>query len=143
MARRKAADQAPPAAHQVIKLDTQGQLSVELDGTAYVLRPSQEAISACEQDTGLSLFDLASLSANARMRIEQIGIVLAALMRAYGKAHPEDPLHATYIGSKPERLAELAYEAGPTRIMAALSVIFAGAINGGYTASGEARTLGS
>ena len=127
---------------QPVKLDAQGQLSVELEGTHFVLRPSQEAISDCERETGMSLFDLATLSANARLRIDHMGIVLAALMRAYGKARPEDPLHSTYIGCKAERLSELAFEAGATRVMAALSVIFAGAINGGYTASGEARTLG-
>jgi hypothetical protein len=127
---------------QVVKLDTQGQLSVELGGTAYVLRPSQEAISACERETGLSLFDLATLAANSRMRLDQIGTVVAELMRAYGKAHPEDPNKTSYLGAKSEKVADLAYEAGAPRIMAALTVILAGAINGGYTASGEARTPG-
>lgn len=127
------------AASHIIKMDTQGQVSVELGGTAYVLRPSQEAISACERETGLSLFDLATLAANSRMRLEHIGMIVAELMRAYGKAHPEDPNKTSYLGAKAEKVADLVYEAGPPRLMAALTVILAGAINGGYTASGEAK----
>ena len=127
------------APSQIIKMDTQGQVSVELGGTAYVLRPSQEAISACERETGLSLFDLATLAANSRMRLEHIGVIVAELMRAYGKAHPEDPNKTSYLGAKAEKVADLVYEAGPPRLLAALTVILAGAINGGYTASGEAK----
>jgi len=123
----------------IIKLDTQGQVSVELGGAPYVLRPSQEAIAACERETGLSLFDLATLAANSRLRLDHMGIVVAELMRAYGKARPEDPKNTSYLGAKAEKVSGLIYEAGPPRIMAALTVILAGAINGGYTASGEAK----
>lgn len=122
----------------IVKLDARGQLTITLDAD-YVLRPSQEAIMEVEQQTGLSLFDLAVLASNSRLSQQQMGIVTAAMMRAHGKANPDDPLKSTYAAAKPETLAGLIYEAGTTRIMGGLAVLLAGAINGGYTASGEAK----
>jgi hypothetical protein len=135
VATKKKADPDKP---QTVKLDTRGQLSIRLD-TDYVLRPSEEAIMEAERETGLSLYDLASLAANSRMRLDQMGIVTAAFMRAHGKANPDDPLKSSYVGAKPERLSSLIYEAGIPRIMGGLAVLLAGAINGGYTASGEPK----
>lgn len=123
---------------QTVKLDERGQLSITLDAD-YVLRPSAEAIMEAERETGLSLYDLASLAANSRMRLDQMGICVAAFMRAHGKACPDDPMIATYRAAKPARLAELIFEAGAPRIMGGLTVLLAGAINGGYTSSGEAK----
>lgn len=126
-------------APQVIKLDDRGQLSVKLDAE-YVLRPSQEAVMEAEKLTGLPLFDLASLAANNRMSLDHMSVVVGCFMRAHGKAHPEDPNKSSYLGAKAERLSELIYEAGMPRIMAGLAILLAGAISGGYTASGEAKT---
>lgn len=130
---------AEPAPSQVLKLDTRGQLSVQLGGADYMLRPSNEAIMQCELETGLALFDLATLASNSRMTLQQMGIVTAAMMRAHGKANPEDPLKTDYLGANADRLSMLIYEAGPTRVMGGLALILAGAISGGYTASGEAK----
>lgn len=132
----------PKAETQVVKLDERGQLSIRLDAE-YLLRPSVEAIMEAERETGLSLFDLASLAANARMRFDQLGIVVAAFMRAHGKANSDDPQRTTYLGAKPETLAGLIMEAGAPRICAALAILLAGALNGGYTSSGEAKAAGT
>jgi hypothetical protein len=129
------AQSSPP---QVIKVDERGQVSIRLDAD-YVLRPSVEAIMEAERGTGLSLFDLAGLAANARMRMDHMGIVVAAFMRAHGKANPDDPLKTSYLGASPDKLAGMILEAAPPRIMAALSIILSGAIGGGYTASGEVK----
>ena len=128
----------PEKLPQVVKLDERGQVSIRLDAE-YVLRPSVEAIMEAERETALSLFDLATLAANSRMRLDQMGIVTAAFMRAQGKASPDDPLKTSYLGAKPEKLAGLIMEAGAPRIMGALTVILAGAINGGYTSAGEMK----
>lgn len=129
-------------ARQIVKLDDRGQLSVTLDAE-YLLRPSQEAIMEAEIQSGLPLFDLATLAANSRLTLGQMGIVVAAFMRAHGKANPDDPLKSSYLGAKAETLTALIYEAGVPRIMGALAVLLAGAISGGYTASGEAKTSGN
>lgn len=132
----------PASGPQVVNIDDRGQLSIMLDAE-YVLRPSQEAVMEAEQQTGLALFDLAGLAANSRMTLNQMSIVVAAMMRATGKANPSSPLKASYLGANPERLASLIYEAGVPRIMGGLTVLLAGALNGGYTASGEVKTPGS
>lgn len=127
------------AKNETIEVDTRGQVTAPLGGVEYVLRPSYEAIMAAERETGLSLFDLAGQASNGRMSLEHMGIVTAAMMRAYGKANPEDPLKTSYIGAKAEKVAELIYEAGGPRIMGRLTVLLVGALTGGYTASGEAK----
>lgn len=131
-----------PTEPQVVKIDERGQISIKLDAE-YVLRPSVEAILDAERETGLSLFDLATLAANSRMRLDQMGIAVAAFMRAHGKANPEDPLKTTYLAAKAETLSGLIMEAGVPRIMGALAVLLAGALSGGYTASGEAKAAGT
>lgn len=125
-----------------IKLDPRGQITAPLGGSEYVLRPSFEAILEAERETGLSLFDLAGLASNGRMSLEQMGIVTAAMMRAHGKANPDDPLKNHYIGAKPERLASLIYEASAPKVMGRLTVLLVGALTGGYTASGEVKEPG-
>lgn len=127
---------------QVVKLDERGQLSIRLDAD-YMLRPSVEAIMEAERETRLALFDLATLAANARLTIEHMAITIAAFMRAQGRANPDDPLKTSYLGAKAETLAGMIMEAGVPRIQGALAVLLAGAINGGYTASGEAKTAGT
>ena len=126
-------------AKEEIKLDVRGQITAPLGGENYVLRPSEEAILAIEDETGLSLFDLAGQAANGRMSLRHMGIVVAAMMRAHGKANPEDPLITTYMAANPDKIRGLILEAGTPRIMARITVILAGAIGGGYTASGEVK----
>jgi hypothetical protein len=132
-----------PKEDAIVKLDPRGQLSIRLDGQDFTLRPSVEAILEAESGTGLSLFDLASLAANSRMRLDQMGTVVASFMRAQGKANPEDPLKTSYLGANAETLTELIMEAGIPRIMGGLTVLLAGALNGGYTASGEPKAAGT
>ena len=127
---------------QVIKLDERGQLSIRLDAE-YLLRPSVEAILEVERETRLSLFDLATLAANSRMPLEQMSIAVAAFMRAQGRANPDDPLKTSYLGAKAENLAGMIMEAGIPRIMGGLAVLLAGAVNGGYTSSGEVKAAGT
>lgn len=126
----------------IVKMDERGQLSIKLDAD-YVLRPSVEAILEAERETGLSLFELASLAANSRMRLDQMGIVVACFMRAHGKANPNDPLKTTYLGANAESLSGLIMEAGIPRIMGSLAVLLAGALSGGYTQSGEVKAAGT
>ena len=128
-----------PKKQTEIAVDTRGQIAVELDGTEYVLRPSYDAIMEAERETGLSLFDLAGLASNGRLSLEQMGIVTSAMMRAHGKASPDDPLKSSYIGAKAAKVSQLIYEAGGPMVMGRLTVLLVGALTGGYTASGEVK----
>jgi hypothetical protein len=136
MARRnKAADEA--------KVDVRGQISVELDGTKFMLRPSNAAVLAYEEQTGLATYKLAGLAISGEMRLGTMGLIVAELMRAYGVANPDDPLITTYRAAKPERIAELIQEAGIPYVLPAIVAVLMGVLTGGYTASGEAKTPGS
>jgi hypothetical protein len=79
----------------------------------YVLRPSVEAIMEAERETGLSLFDLASLAANGGCASSRWESVVAAFMRAHGKANPDDPLKTTI--SAPSRNAGRPHHGGGPR----------------------------
>ena len=120
------------------KLNPLGEISLPLDGQQYQLRPSRKAISNIEQQ----LRSLPQLAADARsgmLSIEEMGLIAAELMRAFGEANPEDPLVRDYKGAKPDVLADLIYEAGAPAINSRLMLVLIGALTGGYTASGEAK----
>ncbi len=122
-------------------LDTRGQIAIELEGQKYMLRPSFEAINAIELQTGRSLYDLAGEGTTGRMKAETMGLIVAELMRAHGKANPEDPLASTYNGAKAQRIAELIYEEGVPYLIPPIVAVLIGALTGGYTASGEVKVL--
>jgi hypothetical protein len=127
------------AATDEARVDTRGQICVELEGVSYMLRPSREAIAAIELQTGRSLYDLAGEAISGRMQTATLGLIVAELMRAYGKANPEDQLHTTYAAAKPERIAELIHEEGVPFIVPPIVAVLMGALTGGYTASGEVK----
>lgn len=122
-------------------VNLRGEITIELEGQEYILRPSFEAIESIEEATGQTLFDLAGDATQGKLSFKVMGIIVAAMMRAYGKSHPEDPLFTTYRSSKPERLSELIYEFGGPRVTARITVLLVGALTGGYTASGEAKAV--
>jgi hypothetical protein len=129
---------AKPKSEPKVKLDERGQIVITLDAD-YTLRPSVEAIMEAERETGLSLFDLASLSANSRMRLDQQAATVAALMHAHGKANPDDPLRTSYVGATAEVLAPMIMEAGTAHVQSGLTIVLTGALTGGYTATGEPK----
>jgi hypothetical protein len=124
----------PPAA-----VDTRGQISVEFEGQKFILRPSWEAINAIEQQTGRGLYELATLATTGQLALDVLSLIVVELMRAYGRANPQDPLHATYMSATTTRISELIYESSIPQVLARVAVVLLGALTGGYTASGEAK----
>jgi hypothetical protein len=129
---------AKPEAEEPV-VDVLGQLSVTLDGTEYTLRPSRQAISNIERQTGKTLSALAVQASGFGITVEEMGVSVCEMMRAYAAFDPE--ASADYKGAKPERCADLVFEAGPMGIARRLAIIFTGALTGGYTASGEPRAI--
>jgi hypothetical protein len=127
-------------AKKAAEVDTRGELRVELEpGVEYGLRPDWQAIAGIERQ----LRPIRALYVEAQsleMAIEDMALVTAELMKGYGRANPEDAMISTYRDSKPDRLAELIYEAGMPKVAIRLAIILGGALTGGYTASGEAKT---
>lgn len=121
-------------------LDSRGQLALELGGRKYVLRPSFEANLAIER----KLRPLPALALSAEhnsLTLDEMGVIVAEWMRAFGKANPEDELATDYKGAKAERCAELIFESGSMGVCMKLYLVLLGAVTGGYDASGEAKAL--
>ena len=125
------------------EVNFQGEITVPLEGVEYVLRPSYSAIMAIERQTGRSLFDLAGEATSGRMSIADMGVICAEMMHAFGRQNPDDSNITTYRGAKPEKIAELIYEAGGPRVSARIAVLLMGALTGGYTASGKMKATGT
>jgi len=120
------------------EVDTRGHITVPLDAD-YVLRPSYEAIASIERQLGLSLHVMADLATTSRLTLEQMGVIVAEMMHAYGKASPEDPLVSTYRAATSERISQLIFEASPAKVNARIVPVLIGALTGGYTAEGELK----
>lgn len=125
-------------AGELPKLDARGQITLPLDGQDYQLRPSRTAISAIEAKLR-PLTALVAEGSRGDLSLKDMGVISAELMHAFAEVNPKHELIDDYRGAKPERLADLIYEAGSPRILARLLAVLIGALNGGYTASGEAR----
>lgn len=115
-----------------------GEVDLELEGVAYRLRPSFAAIGEIESGTGKSLFELLRAVEQGGLTRDDIGIIVAACIRAQAKATGDAKL-ATI---KPARAAELVYaEDGGAfvALRAAIQPLLFNALTGGYTALGERK----
>jgi hypothetical protein len=116
---------------------TRGEVSLTLDGTDYVLRPSFDAICAFEAETGRGLVDLADAARDGALRASEVASIAAACIRAWGKSTGDQAVQS--VNTK--RIGELIIEAEGGMMIAVmrLAVLLLGAATGGYTASGEVK----
>ena len=122
-----------------LHVDVQGHITVPLDGTEFVLRPSFKALQNIERLTGKDHAELTHMAVQQRMHYDDMAIIISEMMKAYGEANPGDPLVTSYLHAKPESLAPLIFEVGKTRICIRLAVILVAALSGGYTPEGELK----
>jgi hypothetical protein len=115
-----------------------GEIEIELEGVAYRLRPSFQAIREIEQALGHSILEVASAAETGKMSLDDAGVVVAACIRAEAKANGDTAL-ATI---KPARAAELIY-GEPGGLLLAVRVciypLLFGAVMGRYQPTGEPR----
>lgn len=116
---------------------TRGEISLELDGCEYVLRPSFEAISAFEAQTNRSLIDLARAAGEGQLKTGEAAIIVTECIRAHGRA-TDDKAMASFNTS---RVGELMIEAdgGLLIVTKRLELLLFMAATGGYTGSGEVK----
>lgn len=117
--------------------ETRGEISLDLCGTEYVLRPSYEAIQAIEQKLGRGLLALARVGGEGNLTLHETAVIACECIRAYGRAIDDKMLSA----SSSERIAELIYETehGQAGVMGRLAMLMGLAATGGYDKSGELR----
>ncbi|HWT12300.1 MAG TPA: hypothetical protein VN231_06075 [Allosphingosinicella sp.] len=123
-------------------VNARGELTIDLgDGGELGLRPDHEAIVAIEAQLRPLRRLVVDANDMALTLVEQ-AVITTELMRGYGRAHPDDPRIATYREAQPKRIGELIHEVGSLKVCPRLLVVLAGALTGGYTASGEAKPKG-
>ncbi|QUT08432.1 hypothetical protein KFK14_17680 [Sphingobium phenoxybenzoativorans] len=115
-----------------------GEFDLVLEGEAYTLRPSYEAIIAFERGTGKTLLELARASDALAISLEESSVVVTECIRAYGR-ETQSSLQAVQL----QRITEMVYEAGLVEVVARLGVILWMAVSGGCAASGKAKTTGT
>jgi hypothetical protein len=123
------------------EVDLHGQLKVPLDGAEYTLRPSRQALTNIEVQTGKPLLMLAAQTSAMMLPLSEIGVCISEMMHAYAAFDPS--ASADYKSAKPERCADLVYEGDPLGMQNRLSKIFKNALDGGYTAAGEPKAAGT
>lgn len=113
-----------------------GEVSLKLD-VEYVLRPSYEALEACEKLTGMGLLKLAEAADNMELTRGQLAIIACEMIRAHGREVDDKNL----IGAKPDRIGELMTDApgGLIASAAVIRVVLCLACTGEYTSKGELK----
>lgn len=116
---------------------TRGEVSLELEGQEYVLRPSYEAISAFEAQTDRSLIDLARAAGDGELKLSESAIIVTECIKAHGRATDDKALAAFNAA----RVGELILQAdgGLLIAMKRLELLLFMAATGGYTGSGEVK----
>lgn len=120
---------------------TRGEVSLILDGTEYVLRPSYEAISAFESDTGHGLLALTSQAEEATMTLDTMAAIVTRCIQAQGRAIGDQMMQ----GVKATKIAALIMESetGLLGTIIRLRLLLVMAATGGFTASGEPKAAGA
>ena len=111
-----------------------GEHGLMLGGKHYVLRPSFQASSAIEEETGLSLMELMRRANQCALSLSDLGVVCAELIRA--GADKGDAMTASVSA---ERISELIFEEGMGAVTATVTLVLVDAIGGGRTAAGEPK----
>ena len=118
-------------------VDNHGNLLITLEGVAYVLRPSYQAITSIERMSGQTLFDLAGKSARSCLSLDELALIVTEMFHAYGKTlSNDDPLAATYRSCKAEDIGKLIFP-DIVRINGRICIVLMGCLTGGYNPEGE------
>lgn len=121
--------------------EVRGEVSIELDGAPYVLRPTYEALVAIETQTQCSLSILAMAAQFGTLSIVNAAIIVTECVKAQGKAllAADDPSGRVMTMFGLQRVGELILESGLKTVFAPLATLLRNAITGGYTATGEPK----
>lgn len=117
--------------------EVRGEISLELGGREFILRPSYQAISAIEAKTGRGLLALAREAGEGNLSLADTAITAVECIKAHGK-HSGDDMMANY---RAEKIAEMIFdsEGGHAACLGRIAVLLSLAVTGGYTASGELK----
>ena len=121
--------------------ETRGEISLSLEGVDYILRPSFEAISAFEAETGFGLLALTGQAEDATMTLDTMASIVTHCIRAHGDATGDQMLKSV---NKPKIAALImGSDGGMLGAIIRVRLLLVMAATGGFTASGEPKAAGS
>ncbi len=115
--------------------ETRGEISVDLEGVPYILRPSYEAQVAIERQTGRTIIQLADAAGTNGLSLEHAAIVVTECVKAQGRATS----NATLSAFNARTVGECIVDTGALIVGKRLELLLYMAATGGYTAAGEAK----
>jgi len=118
-------------------VEERGELSLLLDGTMMVLRPTFEAIQSIEGTLGRGLVDLARDAIAGKLSLADTAQIATECIRAFGRDTDDKNL----AGAGAPKIARLIYDAqgGLHSVQKTVSAMLSLAVTGGYTSSGELK----
>lgn len=126
----------PPA-----RLNSSGELEFEMEGVAYLLRPSMDAVDAIERQTGRALLELANGARSGSLKAGELAVIVAEMVKAWGReadaGSPDIQRDAAQL--TPAGVRDHLYSAGLVQVNSRLAVVLMGAVSGGYDPFGRAK----
>ena len=114
-----------------------GEVSISLEGVEYVLRPTFEAITAIEDQTGQPLVDLAQAADQHALPVKQAAIVVTECIKAWGRETAQPQL--TKFNA--QRIGELIFAEGLLKAQPRVALVLWAALTGGHN-PGEVGATG-
>lgn len=117
--------------------EDRGELSLILDGTPMVMRPTYEALTEIEQTLDRGLVDLARDALAAKLKLGETAQIATACIRAWGR----DVGDKGAAGASATRIARLIMDSdgGVHDATQTIAGMLSLAVTGGYTSAGEPK----
>jgi hypothetical protein len=114
-----------------------GEVTILLDGRAYPMRPSYEAMLSIEGKSGSSLLSILSRHAQPDMglTLTEMAIIVTEGIKAAGKDREDKFLMAV----SQDKIGELIYRSGFVASLAPVEAFLLNAISGGMEADGKKK----
>jgi hypothetical protein len=114
-----------------------GEVEIDLAGMTFTLRPSYEAVVACEDQVGLSLTEMAVEADKGSLHINQLAIIVVELVRAWGKETGSKPAQ----GLSTKKVGALIFTNGVMTVSPRVAIVLSQAAAGGVDASGKEKPI--
>lgn len=117
-----------------------GEVSISLEGVEYGMRPTFEAVTEIEEQTGLSTMQLSNDSGRGRLSLNLQAIVITACIKAWGAE--QNPPRTDTPHFLAENVARLIHAEGILKAQPRVDLLLTQALTGGYI-PGEALAAGT
>jgi hypothetical protein len=115
-----------------------GEITVRLDGEDYVMRPSHEAITLVEDQTGRSVLQLAQAADDGSLPLKHAAVIVTEFIKAWGRENAQP--HFEKFSAR--RISELLFDEGLLKVNPRVALVLWHALTGGHK-PGEPEAAGT